>query len=189
MKLNNLFIPGKDWENNACINAAGNPEQTYSLGYKEAADFLANNASDVSLQDLFIYPIAFLYRHHLELHLKMIIKHGNQLLNKNAVLRSNHDLKKLWKTAKEIILKIWSQGDPMYLNPVDHVISEYHKLDPNSTAFRYSYDFEGNNNLQDIHHINISALSKSVNKAAAILDNIYDGLIEFSDAKAEMMNY
>ena len=81
--MKKLFRTSEDSNNNACINFRLDPHSTYALGYKEAAQFLARNAANVSSQDFFVYPIAFLYRHHLELQLKWIIKLGCDFLDHN----------------------------------------------------------------------------------------------------------
>lgn len=184
-----MFQPGRDWENNARINFKGDQQYAYSLGYKEAADFLANNASDMNMQDIFVYPIAFLYRHHLELQLKLIINLGRQLLNQEEAIKTQHNLQKAWSLAKEIIVRIWPSGNLEELNDIDYVVSEYQKIDPNSTTFRYSSDIQGNSHSNMPKYINIFSLYSSVNKAASILDNIYDGLVGYINNKGFKTTY
>lgn len=181
-----MFHKDNDWENNACINFNNNSHYAYSLGYKEAANFLAENASEMNTQDLFIYPIAFLYRHHLELQLKLILKTANNLLKiKNDLPSKTHDLKNLWILTKEIILKIWPEGNSADLQPIDYAISEYQKIDSTSMTFRYSTTLRGEKHLQGINHISISELSTSINKAASLLDDVYNGLSDIIDLSLE----
>ena len=61
-----------DWQSNACLNYMGSDDRyAYSEGYLRAARYLIEwilaTASD---QDILVYPIIFLYRHHIELVLK-----------------------------------------------------------------------------------------------------------------------
>lgn len=59
----------RDWINNACLNVMGNGDAyAYKAGYRRGAevliDYVCQNGRD---QDFLVYPIIFLYRHHVEL--------------------------------------------------------------------------------------------------------------------------
>src|SRR6266849_9877987 len=73
-----------DWHNNACLNVMHGYDQIgYTEGYRRGArllvEYVAENARD---QDYLVYPIIFLYRHHIELALKNIIVRGPYLIDR-----------------------------------------------------------------------------------------------------------
>lgn len=64
-----------DWHNNACLNATWGVDQAaYLEGYRCGARLLVEHVTEHARdQDFLVYPIIFLYRHHVELALKNII--------------------------------------------------------------------------------------------------------------------
>lgn len=66
----------RDWKNNACLRN-GN-EYAYREGYRRGAQILVRAVEETqSDQDFLVYPIVFLYRHHIELALKRVIKRAH----------------------------------------------------------------------------------------------------------------
>ena len=87
-----LFGPGEDWHANACISHWDAP-WAYSNGFRRAGQQLAMHVCETGTdQDVLIYPIVYLYRHHVELVLKSVIKSASSLLNREL---SEQDLKTL----------------------------------------------------------------------------------------------
>ena len=75
-----LFGSGTDWETNACASTIDNI-MAYQNGYRRAAFHLAEYVCDARLgQDFLVYPIVYLYRHHIELTLKSIIQVARALV-------------------------------------------------------------------------------------------------------------
>jgi hypothetical protein len=69
-----LFGPDEDWDNNACINFTFDRFNLYARGYLQAAELLVETIVNTHRSPhAVVYPIAFLYRHYLELRLKKII--------------------------------------------------------------------------------------------------------------------
>jgi hypothetical protein len=68
-----LFGSGADWQANACVKSI-DATMAYQDGYRRAALHLAEYVCEVGHgQDYLVYPIVYLYRHHIELTLKSII--------------------------------------------------------------------------------------------------------------------
>jgi hypothetical protein len=68
-----LFGLGTDWQANACVNGIDD-SMAYQDGYRRAARHLAEYVCETERgQDYLVYPIVYLYRHHIELTLKSII--------------------------------------------------------------------------------------------------------------------
>jgi hypothetical protein len=91
----------------------------YATGYLQAAELLITAIVNThQSRDAVIYPIPFLYRHYLELRLKIIIREGQELFASRAEFPEHHKLDVLWKTARKIIEEVYSR-DPK--EPVDAV--------------------------------------------------------------------
>lgn len=103
-EFESLFKPGPDLHNNACLNFMQDMSVGYIDGYKMAADELAKKIHETGVnQDYLVYPIVFLYRQHLELILKSVIKSARQLLRTEEQGHpTHHKLKDLWPLAKEL---------------------------------------------------------------------------------------
>lgn len=76
-----------DWWNNAMLNPSAGDWWVYSEGYARGAEILVWHAVK-SHKDLnfLVYPIVFLYRHHLELALKGLVRSANDLLGKSPII-------------------------------------------------------------------------------------------------------
>jgi hypothetical protein len=72
----------RDWMNNACLNVMGNGDAfAYKAGYRRGAEVLIEYVGESGRdQDFLVYPIIFLYRHHIELMLKRIIRRAPYLI-------------------------------------------------------------------------------------------------------------
>jgi len=96
-------------------------------------------------------PIAYLYRHSIELALKHLIHAGLKLglekETKNTKRRLNgHDLYRLWFVARRMVRKFWPQGQDTYLNAAEGIIKAFHKIDVTGQSLRYTTDKGGNDN-------------------------------------------
>lgn len=189
-KYENIFNFPHDWQFNACLNWSDAPLELYTIGYKEAADNLIDKVfSERYMQNALVYPICFLYRQYIELRLKEIIRSGRILLDEGTGFPQHHRINKLWETAKEIIKKVFSdEKEHPDLSLIEHVISEYSKIDPDSFSFRYPFDKSGKNILEGINYINLRHLSEYIDKFGEAIDNIsfvisvsLDHKNEFSD--------
>ena len=167
-----LFKSDADWWHNACLNFNGIDFNAYAIGYKQAANFLVERVSqERRYQDTLVYPIAFLYRQYLELRLKQLIHVGYMLLDippKEGNL--HHGIDKLWKQCRNIMEKIHPEENADDLGDIEKSISEFTRVDPSSTAFRYPADKKGNPSLKCLKHINLRNLAETMDKIAALLD-------------------
>jgi hypothetical protein len=137
-----LFMPDDDWLNNACINQKVNHDlDLFAEGYKTASDTLVRHiVENASHQDTLVYPIIFLYRQHIELRFKEILREGLLLLDEGQDFPKTHRLDKLWPAVIEIIEKLWPDEGVEQLDIIGHVINEFSALDPESMSFRYPED-------------------------------------------------
>jgi hypothetical protein len=134
------FGPGPEGHLNACVGwmqSRPNELDGYLEGYRRAAMVLfasaiANNTSP----DLVVFPLAFLWRHHIELSLKDAIATGRLLEDKDWSFPDGHKLWDLWMTAKPYIHRCGPKNAPELKN-AEANIKEFEKIDPYADGFRY----------------------------------------------------
>ena len=114
-----------------------------------AADLLvASCENDRYESATLVYPILYNYRHGIELALKWIIMRFGAYASAGAGNCEHHDLWKLWRNYKEIVLELGSDADNK-LAAVEQVIKDSHDLDNSGQAFRYSDGRNGTFKLPD----------------------------------------
>ncbi len=185
----NLFISDKNYYN-ACLNFAYDKRHLYAVGYKSAADILIEHIFNNQInQDVLIYPIVFLYRHYLELHLKKLINDGNKFLELPEKNWNHHKINELWQECKKIITQIFPNEINENINALELLINEFAQKDPISTSFRYPVDTKGNNPISDIKIINIKNLHEIMAKIDNLLCAISDNLEADQDYQNELKSY
>jgi hypothetical protein len=187
-KYPDLFTAYADGQMNACLNFQNDMSYGYIEGYLQAADRLVEHVAERNRdQDTLVYPIAFMYRHHIELRLKEIIDIGKQLITDNESGHpTNHKLRDLWPDAKGIIRQVWSGNpDPEEFKRIDHFILQFTEVDHDSTAFRYPKQKSGDSSLCGVRHINLRNLAECVHSFSGFLTGVATALSEYLDDKRE----
>lgn len=192
---NDLFSSDTDWQNNACLNWSHDSIGLYINGYKEAADTLVNKVIESSNDhDILVYPIAFLYRQYIELQLKGIIRGSRLLLEECSGFPGHHKIQSLWHVANGLMKKIITKLDKSAgeyitkedLKIIDSIISDFVEVDPESFAFRYPEDKQGNKNLDGLTHINLRKLGQQISVLAEKLDK-FDLVVDLlNERQADM---
>lgn len=187
-----IFASDVDWHCNACLNWSHDSFEMYTLGYKEAADTLVAQVMETGKhQDILVFPICFLYRQYIELRLKEVIRFGRRLLDEPGDFPQHHKIQNLWECAVAILRKVFAQDiePPDFLSIASHVVAEFSKLDPDSSAFRYPVDKRGANLLEGVSHINLHRLAEYVNAFADVMDAGSMAISVYLDHKSEMASY
>lgn len=91
-------------------------------------------------------PLAFLWRHRIELLLKDIIEGGRQLIGEQLDPEKGHDLLKLWGKARPHILPLGPVDAPELSN-AEATITEFQRIDPGADGFRYPLNVRSEQNL------------------------------------------
>jgi hypothetical protein len=161
--LNQASIRDPALVNAFVLPAAG----SYAYGYKEAADKVVESAKhDIQNPDPLFFPVAFLYRHYLELTLKELVCLGRSI---NAIEPSfdsrsrrcpqcdhkwsvkedvlfQHNLDKLWKQVRKLI-KDESANDGREvteaIDAIEKIVQEFHILDGSGQETRYARNKKG----------------------------------------------
>lgn len=202
-----LFGPGDDFQTNACL-ARWDADWAYSRGFRTAGRRLAEQACDSGHeQDTLIYPIVYLYRHHIELVLKAIIKTASGLLDRELAAGDRkalgeHDLARLWAAARPLLNPVCALvPNPPFpeddLLGIDSYIRQLHEHDPNGESFRYATRKPKRGDRSgaatgtpwlspNLKLVNIRAFAAAMEKLADYLENIEFWFVELGDAKADV---
>jgi|WetSurMetagenome_2_1015567.scaffolds.fasta_scaffold00264_6 hypothetical protein len=125
----------------------------YADAFKKAADKIISElerGENYEHADPMFIPIAYLYRHSLELKIKSVIRKGIDLKivslerDKITELLESHSLHKIWNTFKTIVMTHWPEGNMDELNATENVIIDFHNVDKSGQHLRYSKDKKGN---------------------------------------------
>lgn len=138
--MTDLFASDEYLKTNVPVNWASNPAQLYIVGYYNAARLLRLNveAGRGSSGEL-IYPIAFLYRHYLELRFKELVRNFCAWfeLPVPSWLEKTHALGKIWSELKPLILKFEPEYPDDIFEEIQDATASVDQIDYDGTAFRY----------------------------------------------------
>lgn len=169
-----LFGLGRDETANANLPWAFEAWEAYISGYRDAARCLVKDLSSLVPEWAF-YPIAFLYRHCVELQLKSLILNGHKLLQEEVTSPFGHDLKRLWTQARAVIVRAGFDAGSDSLMRTDRTIQDLTEADPSGQSFRYPLDPKGQPNLAMIAGVNIRDF-------ATQMDRLVDFLVGLNEA-------
>lgn len=174
-----------DWHNNACLNGTGQGDPVaYVEGYRRGAEILVHFVNDNACdQDFLVYPILFLYRHHLELAMKRIISRLPRLLNRDLTSHeagqlSRHSLNGLWMTLKPMVSLIykaveWPPAKSEDIAGADDYIRQLSEVDPGSESFRYAFGKSGKTNMPEgLDRINMRHFAVTISRLIQYIDDI-----------------
>lgn len=151
----------------------------FAASYKKAANFLVESAiGDRFRADELVYPIIFLYRHHVELQMKDIINTWRSLQGKAGPNFMHHRLKDLWCECREIIQEVFPGDNHTDTDVVEHIIKELAEADPGSFSFRYPVNKDGEMILESENYIDLINLREVIEKVSHYLDGTGTGVYE-----------
>ena len=202
-----LFGPGEDYDANACISHWIEVDYVYTSGFRRAGSRLAQHVCETgSDQDVLVYPIVYLYRHHIELILKAIIGIAASLLDRELTegdhrVLGGHGLSRLWDIARPMLNPVCALvPNPPFpdddLEGIDSYIRQLHEHDPDGQRFRYATtkpkrsDRRGTaagipSLSQDLKLVNIRAFAHALENLAGYLEGIEGWFGDLVDAKPE----
>ena len=206
-----LFRADNDhWSANACMSNRSESDLPYLWGYRSGARLLAEHVCErATEQDLLVYPIVYLYRHHVELALKRLLILAANLAQEELDRKclndlSGHHIGQLWSDCKRILTAPEIQNSCGFTLPIedtegiDSYIRQLSTVDPDAQAFRYARDKKGRASLPDsLTHINIAVFADHMERLCSHLDGIdsyLDHMREIRDemeaeARSEYMDY
>lgn len=184
------FTEGSKRGMNACVRwVLDSPHQMvgYAEGYRRAAHAVYESLSSQGSPDFAFFPLAFLWRHYIELALKDVISMGQYLNDQPRVFPTTHSLNELWKKAKPHIIRCGAEDAPELSN-VEANIQEFEKVDPRAEGFRYplNRDQDGASMPDAPMTVNLQTLHEGMTALANFLDAVRMALSVRTDAIDEM---
>lgn len=145
----------------------------YTTGYKEAADVLVAHIETTARGYAKLrYPILFLYRQHLELVVKDLIRECCSTLGRDADFPKHHFLDQLWNRCVGLLREVSPAASPSEINETTRLFDELCKVDPASEAFRYPEDRSGNESVPPAIDVDLSGVRDVVGRISFFLDCI-----------------
>ena len=187
-----VFDQDGDWWKLACLDYTHVSTRFgfYTEGYKVAADIAVENAiSTRSSMDMLVFPIAFLYRHFLELALKETIGIARKYLGIAGSFPTNHNLHNLWHVCRPLLEEAFSSSPPEDLDNVQSIILQYATKDPLSTLFRYPVDKDGRASRIDSARLNLENLKEVMDGLYSFFIGVQSAMEEGISAQMENMDY
>ena len=150
----------------------------YATAYRASAELLIEHRKSLSGldQNFQILPIVFLYRQHVELLLKAIIKNGDDL-QRTEQIKSNlhHDLNALWREAERVMDENLHNAHPKARGAAGGLISELAQADPGSFAFRYPVGKKEQISLEGWERVSLDNFASVMEKLSNfLLSALYD---------------
>ena len=175
------------------------PEIGYTEGYRRGARLLVEHVVESQRdQDYLVYPIVFLYRHHIELALKNLILRAPYLMGRSLTSTEekhrsrSHSLEVLWKDLKPMLTTIckaagWNKPDAADVEGIDSYIRQLTLLDANSYSFRYVHSTDGKPLLPPgLKYIDLGHFSEMLERLADYFDALDTSLTVLGEDKMEM---
>jgi hypothetical protein len=174
---------------NACVNFVyWDRVYPYALGYKQAGEIVLKYVLDQqSEQDSLVYPIVFLFRHHVELMLKETTGLAARLVGDHSGFPHGHDLRHLWAQCRARLEA--ACGYETELDVVERLVKQLASEDPQSDSFRYHLDGHDQPTLARVTHINLRHFADVMDGLTNFLDACHTQLIEEERLKQESGQY
>ena len=178
-KSNKTFGPREmDYEHTACIDYLGLDWSMFAEGYRKAANLLANTVQgDRGSVDDLVYPIAFNFRHAIELQLKLCCFLAFWLYGPKQSHPTGHDLDVLWQGLKpHVVTRFIDSPDYPCIPEIEEILGDFIEFDKASFNARYPTDLKGHPSLPDFSLINIAQLQERANRLLVLLQAIEGAL-------------
>jgi hypothetical protein len=159
-----------DWP--AVLNT--NSEHNINMidGYLSAARILVNAVQDqYTLSDELVYPIMYLYRHHLELKIKSVWKCLWQLGKLPSDYPKHHRILELWQGCRKQAINIYRMSLEQGKN-IDACIEEFNKVDSQAESFRFHEKKDGKRVGQVLPSLDIVLTTSQIEQCVEDLEGI-----------------
>ncbi len=166
--------------------------------FKEAGDRIVEDlvrANTYEPAHKFFMPIAYLYRHSLELKMKEVVRLGIDLQlipddEKTAKTLVDHNLHKLWNLVRKAVEAYWPNDPDSDVGSAERIVLEFHKIDETGQNLRYSKDKSGKNTIDGLPKTVQLTHVKGVFEAIFnFLDGVEGGFNHAIEVRNEMSSY
>lgn len=169
-----LLGNGPLWRFNACVGSNGGPYgyAEYAAGYFAATlELISSLAQSTRRVDLLIYPIAFNFRHGIELSLKHLSQTLPGLWGEQPPTKWTHKLSDNWSLVRGYLVRepdFDPDGD--LLAGFDAILKEFLEVDPSGEVFRYPKTKSGQQTLTNRGVINLALLEEGLEQVQKMFE-------------------
>lgn len=144
---------------------------------------------DLSI-DLVAYPIVMLYRHHLELSIKMLIRRCQLMQGVAPTEKNTHSLISLWESADNHLRQCFPSGDWANNAKVRAFILDWNTVDPNGQVGRYAFslakrDVPAQKSFEGQRVLNMRLYAEWCERISWYISSICSGLSYLIETQAE----
>lgn len=160
-------------------------EPFHAKAFKEAADLIVEELGIKRRRiDHLFFPVAYLYRHALEIQLKDMIRLGRDegffLSQDVRKMLGRHELLPLWRTVRRLLEHEWKGAPSAPLNGIERVVRQFDRADPDGQNLRYELDRDENPNRYEKipKRISLKTLRRTMDATFKLLETcqaIYRG--------------
>lgn len=169
----------------ARLNFKNDMDLGYTEGFRRAALHLAAVMEEGRDIDYLVYPMGYLFRHHIELQLKYLRRKTGELTEHLDVPPKLHELQKLWIPLRDKLARL--QPDENFFKQIDSGIGWLDGLDFKSQEFRYPVTSKGRS-LAGTRLFDVEEFSQNCEELAKNLQAIRDWLDVAIDTKYEELS-
>jgi len=151
--------------------------ELYSEGYRRAADqlYAAWDPKGTGAR-LLLFPLAYLYRHHIELLVKELLLLSTKFLQLPPDWKWRHDDIRFWKLLRPMIDKLraihLSGFSVNQLDSIERLLTELSERDPNTQLFRYPIQRNSSCHLQQLDSLDLKNFCSLMQQLSAPLSNL-----------------
>lgn len=159
----------------------------YLQGYRMAAHLVLRRTVRTGAdQDFLAYPLVFLYRQYLELHLKLVNHLGRELHGGRVAPMNAHSLTALWDGAIQHIRRVWP-NDIQDTAAIRADFEEFDSLDRGSYAFRFPVGTTQEPSLPaNLTRFNVAAFARRAEEIGKYLEGASEGMWVHRDWKRDL---
>jgi hypothetical protein len=175
-----LRNPGVDPRSEALLGVYADWIISYASSFKEAADVVVGAVESKSVSpDAVGYAVCNLYRNCIELMLKGLIRLDYQLEETPNDFpssgRDGHDLTKLWRTTRDLLERLFPEGDKSETGVVEKCVQEMVDIDGGvAQRSRWGEDSKGNDLWPQCVQLDLPNLRDVMNGVFGFLSGSYD---------------
>jgi hypothetical protein len=143
----------------------------YTAGYKDAADLLVEHLEQGGWRaNKLRFPILFLYRQHLELIVKSLIRQCCARLGRTDDFPKHHDLHRLWLVCVGLLHEISPGASADEVRETGRLFREISTLDPAADAFRFPENKSGGLSPANALDVNVGSVREIVEKISFFVE-------------------
>ncbi len=165
------------------------PDEVRVIGFRRGAELLYGAIRDApghEAQDFGFFPLAALWRHHLELGLKAALTEVRRLWGPAEVAPATHDLVRLWGDLRRVLEEHVAEESRLGRHQITLALKELSSLDPDSQSFRYGRATDGQPTLPDASAVDLASFHRSAMDISNYLGALRAMVDHLTEARSEM---